>query len=80
MTVLSCKIVHTWQSSKTASMRSWFRLHCTGLMLTIPYPNPVQSRKKFTVYPEFGGGILLNSEGLRPRRSISNPPPAINLG
>ena len=33
-----------------------------------------------TVYPEFGGGIMLNSEGLRPRCSISNPPPSINLG
>ena len=32
------------------------------------------------MYPKFGGGILLNSEGLRPRRSISNPPPAINSG
>ena len=33
-----------------------------------------------SVYPEFGGGITLNSEGLGPRRSVSNPLRAINLG
>ena len=52
----------------------------SGLMLAIGCPNPAQSRKKCTVYPEFGGGIVLISEGLRPQWSISNPPPAINLG
>ena len=39
----------------------------SGLMLAIGCPNPAQSRKKCTVYPEFGGGIVLISEGLRPR-------------
>ena len=61
-------------------MGSWFRLHYSGLMKEIACPNPALSCKKCTVYPEFGGGIMLDSEGLRPRCSISNPPTAINLG
>ena len=69
----------TWLLSETGKMASRLRLHCKGLTNAIACPNPVESRKNFTVYPDGGGGINVSSLGLGPRLSISNHPPSFNF-
>ena len=51
----------TWRLSQTRLMASWLRLHYKGLTNAVACPNPAESLKNATVYPDGGGGINVSS-------------------